>query len=225
MNDRGEEVKAGGRVVKNVAGYDLMKLYTGSFGTLGIITQLTLKVKPRPEAVAALAMPCTVERLQSVLTPLLPRHGDPADCDQPGQRTAASQLLGLKPSPCTLLVAYEEKADDGPVAGLAAQLANCRANWDNRRANSRAISRPACCSKLERLPARTPARSDLQGQPSAAASTFSFFLRADRLSAKPALVAHAGNGIVFGHLPEELSLEQDQEDSRRTRAGSERGVR
>src|SRR6478736_2819398 len=50
VDDRGEEMKGGGRVVKNVAGYDLMKLYTGSLGTLGIITQLTLKVKPRPEA-------------------------------------------------------------------------------------------------------------------------------------------------------------------------------
>ena len=52
VNDQGEEIKAGGRVVKNVAGYDLMKLYTGSFGTLGIITQVTLKLKPLPEASA-----------------------------------------------------------------------------------------------------------------------------------------------------------------------------
>lgn len=37
------------RVVKNVAGYDFCKLFTGSFGTLGIITQVTLKVKPCPE--------------------------------------------------------------------------------------------------------------------------------------------------------------------------------
>ena len=42
-------VKGGGRVVKNVAGYDFPKLLTGSLGTLGIITQLTLKVRPKPE--------------------------------------------------------------------------------------------------------------------------------------------------------------------------------
>ena len=47
--DDGGEVKAGGRVVKNVAGYDLMKLHVGALGTLGVVTQVTLKVKPRPE--------------------------------------------------------------------------------------------------------------------------------------------------------------------------------
>jgi glycolate oxidase FAD binding subunit len=42
----GELVKAGGRVVKNVAGYDLMKLMTGAYGTLGVIAQVTLRVYP-----------------------------------------------------------------------------------------------------------------------------------------------------------------------------------
>ncbi|MGQ9865754.1 MAG: FAD-binding oxidoreductase [Pseudanabaenaceae cyanobacterium] len=44
----GAIAKAGGRVVKNVAGYDLMKLLTGSWGTLGIVTELTLRVYPLP---------------------------------------------------------------------------------------------------------------------------------------------------------------------------------
>ncbi|TAE55178.1 MAG: FAD-binding oxidoreductase [Nostocales cyanobacterium] len=42
----GQIAKAGGRVVKNVAGYDLMKLFTGAFGTLGIISQVTFRVYP-----------------------------------------------------------------------------------------------------------------------------------------------------------------------------------
>ncbi|MBR8835629.1 MAG: FAD-binding oxidoreductase [Stigonema ocellatum SAG 48.90 = DSM 106950] len=45
----GQIAKAGGRVVKNVAGYDLMKLFTGSYGTLGVISQVTFRVYPMPE--------------------------------------------------------------------------------------------------------------------------------------------------------------------------------
>ena len=44
----GKIAKGGGRVVKNVAGYDLMKLMTGSFGSLAVITQVAFKVFPRP---------------------------------------------------------------------------------------------------------------------------------------------------------------------------------
>ena len=44
----GTVVKSGGKVVKNVAGYDLNKLYIGGFGTLGIITEVTLKLSPIP---------------------------------------------------------------------------------------------------------------------------------------------------------------------------------
>ena len=49
VDGQGRRFHGGGRVVKNVAGYDFCKLLTGSLGTLGIITQVTLKVRPRPE--------------------------------------------------------------------------------------------------------------------------------------------------------------------------------
>jgi glycolate oxidase FAD binding subunit len=50
VSGRGEAFSAGGRVVKNVTGYDMGKLIAGSFGTLAVLTRVTLKVLPRPEA-------------------------------------------------------------------------------------------------------------------------------------------------------------------------------
>jgi glycolate oxidase FAD binding subunit len=49
VSGRGEVFKAGARVVKNVTGYDLPKLMTGSYGTLAALTSITVKVLPRPE--------------------------------------------------------------------------------------------------------------------------------------------------------------------------------
>ncbi|MCH7713672.1 MAG: FAD-binding oxidoreductase, partial [Chloroflexi bacterium] len=57
VSANGTETKAGGKVVKNVTGYDLNRLYTGSLGTLGVIVEATFKLAPLPAHSQALAAP------------------------------------------------------------------------------------------------------------------------------------------------------------------------
>ncbi|HEX5471861.1 MAG TPA: FAD-binding oxidoreductase [Lacipirellulaceae bacterium] len=74
IDGRGTPFKGGGRVVKNVAGYDFCKLLTGSLGTLAVITQLALKLKPRPECSSAIVCECadlpTSDKVLSLITNL-----------------------------------------------------------------------------------------------------------------------------------------------------------
>ena len=55
VNGKGEDLSFGGRVIKNVAGYDVSRLMAGALGTLGVLTELSFKVLPRPPAEATLA--------------------------------------------------------------------------------------------------------------------------------------------------------------------------
>ncbi len=76
VSGRGEPFKAGGRVVKNVTGYDVPKLMAGSFGTLAAMTEVTFRVLPAPETEATLVVAGADTALVAAMTAAL---GSPHD--------------------------------------------------------------------------------------------------------------------------------------------------
>lgn len=77
----GSIIRAGGKVVKNVAGYDMNKLFIGSMGTLGVITEVTVKLRPLPkyESVILLTFPtCDFHTIRSFTITLLDSMMEPA---------------------------------------------------------------------------------------------------------------------------------------------------
>lgn len=72
INGRGDVIKAGAKVVKNVTGYDLPKLIAGSFGTLVAMTEVTLKVMPAPETTVTLLLEdIEIEQAQEIFVKAL----------------------------------------------------------------------------------------------------------------------------------------------------------
>jgi glycolate oxidase FAD binding subunit len=75
----GSRVRGGGKVVKNVAGFDLPKLAVGSLGTLGMIATATFRLHPMPETVALLRVEyCSASHLRRFVTGMLERRFEPA---------------------------------------------------------------------------------------------------------------------------------------------------
>ena len=204
VSDDGIESKGGGRVVKNVAGYDLMKLHTGALGTLGVITEVTLKVKPRPEAssfvvfgVPSSAVGPTLDRLHAsisrpVALELLNR--------------AAAKRLGVPlpdAEPWIIACGFEEKA-----ATVAWQIAALKDESKGSPLRDLAVIEGEMAAKLwlalTELQAGGHDFSTLKfnTRPSAVAG---LALRADAGDSRAVIHAHAGNGIVFVHVPNEAA--------------------
>ncbi|MFS8969343.1 FAD-binding oxidoreductase [Synechococcus sp. 'PEA 65AY6A-5F PE A'] len=77
----GEVAKAGGRVVKNVAGYNLTRLFAGSLGSLGILTQATLRLYPLPAAQATLVATGSLPDLEALARQVLRARVSPVGVD------------------------------------------------------------------------------------------------------------------------------------------------
>jgi glycolate oxidase FAD binding subunit len=192
----GAIVRGGGRVVKNVAGYDLPKLFIGSYGTLGIIVEATLKLRPVPDDERLVAV--RFERLKDagaavralLGSDLIPNAIDLLD-------TAAAATVGLEGAPAALLVGFDGLGEQvdwqvtqlgtilGPAGGARVTLPPTAWRLLPRAAHD-AFGTPAAVMTLSVLPSLV-AETMEQGASSA---------RQRGLGS--AWAAHAGVGIVTG---------------------------
>ncbi|MEG4580809.1 FAD-binding oxidoreductase [Microcoleus sp. MON1_C5] len=90
----GKIAVAGGRVVKNVAGYDLMKLFTGAYGTLGVISQVTFRVYPLPESSGTVVLTGEINALSQTAQILLSSALTPTAVDLVSPDLVAQLGLG-----------------------------------------------------------------------------------------------------------------------------------
>lgn len=201
VTDDGVEVKAGGRVVKNVAGYDLMKLQIGALGTLGVVTQLTLKVKPKPEASAAVVFGCDSAALAGVLDTLAASKTRPVAVELLNQ--AAWRAGGVSPLLITnmsaewaLVIGFEEK-------GAAVRWQTAAVLNELKAAPLRDVSElpdAAVLDALAALQSRPASRfiGKLSVLPSKVAETVA------KLPPGALVHAHALTGVIWVHADEAL---------------------
>jgi glycolate oxidase FAD binding subunit len=208
VNDEGQETKAGGRVVKNVAGYDLGKLHIGALGTLGIITQVTLKVRPLPEAQALVAFGCGADDLGPLLDRLHQSRTRPACLEALNAAAARSVAeaagLALPEAAWVVVVGYEDAAE--PVAWQVKQLlaevgAGVVGGVEARAGGAASTLWTALIDGTH------PADVKLSFKANVPAGAVAAFCRAAGTDGVR-LHAHAGSGIVRGHIAGDLEAEQ-----------------
>jgi glycolate oxidase FAD binding subunit len=207
VNDEGQEVRAGGRVVKNVAGYDMCKLYVGSLGTLGIITQVTFKLRPLPAEHALFAFVCPPDELGAALAQLHETGTRPV-CIELLNPVATQALAGRLPFAnglgWTIVVGFEDNVD-----ALQWQVQQLFKEMGSRYDICGAIG--ACADGLWQalVGAAVAADDGFWFKAGVLASKVAeFCVHAQELAPQVQLFVHAGNGIVIGNVQGDLTRQR-----------------
>lgn len=122
VSGTGELIRAGGRVVKNVAGFDLVRLMVGAWGTLGVITEATVRLRALPECDETLVIPAPPGHALPEWLALLraaPAHPLAAELVDPGLARALGLDGGAGAGALLLRIAGNEEAVDAQRAALA----------------------------------------------------------------------------------------------------------
>jgi glycolate oxidase FAD binding subunit len=134
----GQLVKAGGRVVKNVAGYDLMKLFTGSYGTLGVLTQMTFRVYPLPAASQTIVLTGALAAIAQVSQAILRSALTPTRFDLLSagvmQHLGLGQTTGLAIQFQSIVASVQQQIHTVATLGQTHQLSSQCWSEDNERA-------------------------------------------------------------------------------------------
>ena len=206
VDGTGRQFSAGGRVVKNVAGYDLCKLLIGSLGTLAVITQVTLKLRPLAEALRIEWLTFdTLHQVDDVLTHLLASETQPL----------AVEVLNPKAAWQVRTESQQDLPTDRFVLCVAFEGSENEVNWQSdtlrgevarfEPGESRGLEGEAAMKLWKALVEYQAASDDpLTFHASLPPSRTIEFMSA-ATEAGIALQSHAGNGVVIGHLADDCA--------------------
>ena len=202
IDGRGTPFRGGGNVVKNVAGYDFCKMHCGALGTLGVITELTFKVKPLPEQVVTLRVDVSDwQGADSILASLSTTHATPAAIDLvAGPQWNQAPPLSTAAASCVLVIRLEGTSDE--VTWMQNRLVE---EIGDRGGNIDAVADPeAVREQLTRFPTGAlgegqdpPLIGRIAVPPSDVTSTVEEIQQWDP---ECSVMAHAGTGVVVVHF-------------------------